>query len=281
MLTEPKIASQPRMRRFALHPLNWLTAQRVGIILLLISIMTGVIGYATTHPDGFQLSTFLADFYANVSSETASIAITVLIIDTLNRRRERTSATLMERHQLVSQLGSGVNEVSRRASEELRDRGWLVDGTLQGVDLRTADLNDTKLWDADLQGANLQWAKLKNANLNGSNLAGANLKQANLQAARAAGADCRGANFFEAKLYRVNFKDALLQEADLRHAHLEGARLTNASLCNALLEGAHLDEKTVLPDDTHYTPETDLARFTDPQHPRYFQPQASEHRQRM
>jgi uncharacterized protein YjbI with pentapeptide repeats len=249
---------------------SWLTVQRVGLVLLTLALITGIAGYALEHPQGFSLQQFAGDFYANASTELTSIAITVLIIDSLNRRREQRLEEHREREQLTRQLGSSVNEVTKRAAEELRARGWLTDGSLQGADLRIAHLEEAKLWKADLQGVNLQWAKLKKANLNGSILVGANLMQANLQAARLGGADLRGANLFEARLYRVNFNGAYLREANLAGAHLEGARLEGADLRGALLENAHLDELTVLPDGSHWTPDVDMCRFTDPQHPNFW-----------
>ena len=126
----------------------------------------------TSTPARSTLASFIGDFYANISSELVGITITVLIIDGLNRRRDEKASIAHEREQLTRQLGSNVNEVARRAAEELRAYGWLIDGTLQELDLRVANLEEAKLWDADLQGANLQWAKLKKANLNGAGLAG-------------------------------------------------------------------------------------------------------------
>lgn len=250
---------------------DWLTVNRVGLLLLTLAIVSGVGGYLQQHPEGFDLAAFVADFYANVSTELTSIAITVLIIDALNRRRERLQGERDQRAQLIRELGSSVNEVAKHAAEELRARGWLTDGSLQEADLRVANLEGAKLWKADLQGVNLQWAKLKYVNLNGSILVGANLVQANLQAAKLGGADLRGANLFESRLYRVNFHGALLRDADLRGAHLEGARLDRADLRGASLDGAFLDDLTTLPDGSKWTAEADLRRFTDPAHPQYWQ----------
>jgi uncharacterized protein YjbI with pentapeptide repeats len=251
---------------------NWLTAQRVAWVLLALALISGALGYIQQHPGAFDLTAFVGDFYANISAEFASIAITVLIIDGLNRRREERTAVEQDRTQLMRQLGSNVNEVARRSAEELRARGWLTDGTLQGTDLRVANLDDAKLWDADLQGVNLQWAKLKKANLNGAVLAGANLTQANLQGARLRGADARGANLFEAKLYRVDFHETQLREADMRGAHLEGASLANADLRDAKFDNAVFDELSILPDGSAWTEGADLTRFTHPAHPQFWQP---------
>lgn len=251
---------------------DMVSAQTFGIVLLALALVSGATGYISQHPGGLDLGKLAADFYANVSTEMVSIAITVLIIDKLNERRERRVGERLEREQLTRQLGSTVNEVARRAVEELRDKGWLTDGSLQGTDLRAAHLEDARLWKADLQGANMQWAKLKKANLNGSTLVGTNLTQANLQTAKLGGADLRGANLFEAKLYRAVMHGADVRYATLDGAHLEGARLEGANLLGASLANVFIDEFTVLPDGQAWSPETDLARFTDAQHPQFWQP---------
>jgi hypothetical protein len=36
------------------------------------------------------------------------------------------------------------------------------------------------------------------------------------------------------------------------------------------LAGAQFDPQTILPDSTHWMSDTDMARFTDPQHPHFW-----------
>lgn len=251
-----------------------ITVQRAGVLFLIAGLGVAIIGYPLAHPDQpFDLRQFFSEIYTNLSSELIGIAITVLVIDAIYRKYESRNQEQREREQLIRQFGSSVNEVAKRASEELRAHGWLSDGSLQEMDFRVANLEDARLWRSDLQGANLQWAKLKRANLNDSVLAGANLTQANLQAARLRGADLRGANLFEAKLYRINGLNALLQNANLTGAHLEGARLENADLRSATFTDAHFDELTVMPDGARWSPSCNLERFTDPAHPNFFRQQ--------
>lgn len=82
-------------------------------------------------------------------------------------------------------------------------------------------------------------------------LAGANLNRANL----------RGANLRSTDL-RAN-----LAGADLRIANLGAADLRGAYLIGADLEGAEFYETTRLPDGTYWTPDIDMARFTNSEHP--------------
>jgi hypothetical protein len=91
----------------------------------------------------------------------------------------------------------------------------------------------------------LQGAYLWRANLQGAFLGGVNLKRAILV----------GAN---------------LQEAVLGDANLQGADLCSANLQRAGLVGATFDENTTLPDETKWTPDTDIARFTDPEHSEFW-----------
>ena len=85
---------------------SWLSAQRVAWALLILAIVSGIIGYANQHPGAFDLGEFLRDYYANISTEFASIAITVLIIDGLNRRRDRISEEVREREEERKEKGA-------------------------------------------------------------------------------------------------------------------------------------------------------------------------------
>jgi len=148
---------------------------------------------------------------------------------------------------LVREAGSAANFVAVEAVRKLHTSGWLAgkDGALVGAKLAGADLVSANLRKANLEGANLKYA-----DLNGANLAGANLKGANVVGANLEGASLEGSN-------------------------LEGAELTYAKF----------DEKTILPDsDIHqqwyeedmvfiyWTPQTDMTRYTDPNHPDFWQP---------
>lgn len=103
-------------------------------------------------------------------------------------------------------------------------------------DLRAAGwLHDGSLRKAELGGANLQGAFVVGADLQGTSLPGINLQKAIM----------RGVS---------------LQGADLRWADL---RLAN-------LQAADFDENTILPDGSGWTPDVNMARFTDPMHPNFW-----------
>jgi uncharacterized protein YjbI with pentapeptide repeats len=163
----------------------------------------------------------------------------------------------------------------------------LYKAKLQGADLYQANLQDTNLWAANLQGANLYQANLQGANLTRANLEGAYLGDANLKGANLYKANLQGADLFKANLQGANLIAAKLQDADLGYANLQGADLRSANLKGAKLDDASYDEKTVLPDakyigidddgkdifDKYYIAgETDMRRYTDPEHPHFWDP---------
>jgi uncharacterized protein YjbI with pentapeptide repeats len=216
----------------------------------------------------------------NLSTEFLSIAVTVLVIDRLVAVRDKQKL----KEQLIRQMGSRSNVFTLSAVPEIRAYGWLTDGSLREADLGKANLEDADLREADLQAARLFFANLSVANLGGANLSEANLDTADLRAANLQDADLtmaglRGARLNGAKLQRVNLRQANLQGADLwlanlqeaqlhqvnlRESHLRHADLQGANLNGADLHGAHL------PDGSMWTPNADMARFTDPEHPEFW-----------
>ncbi len=218
------------------------------------------------------------------------------------RMGSQVKSVALEAAQAVREAGWLVDGSLREANFT---HAWLSGAVLDHADLRRASFLEARLrgaifaW-ADLRGATLREANLEGASLFLANLEGASVSRSNLRGAVLRGAymshaDLRYANLFQAELCRADLRDALLKatffrqaklhQADLRNAHLEradlqgadlrGAQLGGASLHGAELQGALLgdavfDASTVLPDGTSWTPETDLARFTDPAHPTFY-----------
>jgi hypothetical protein len=182
----------------------------------------------------------------NFGTEMVGAAVTYLLLGLFVGRGERREA---EKADLIAQMDSIERTLAIGAVEELRRHGWLSDGSLQGADLSSANLEGADLSSANLQGADLRLANLQGVDLKGANLQGADLRLGKLQ-------------------------DAILADADLRGADLCWANLQGASLYQANLQGAGFDEHTTLPDGTAWTPDTDMARFTDPDHPDFWQPDA-------
>ncbi len=157
-------------------------------------------------------------FFVVTSSDEAE----AILFETIERERYKA--------RLISALGGDNHALATRVIEELRNFGWLNDGSLCGVNLSGANLRSTNLF-----FANLSAARLDNTNLHSANLFMSNLERANLQ------------------------------YADLREANLEQALLSRANL-----RGANFDTHTVLPDGTLWRPQSDLLRFTHPGHPHFW-----------
>src|SRR5690606_27290967 len=113
------------------------------------------------------------------------------------------------------------------------------------------------------------------------------------------GASAGYADFQEAKLHGVTLEKTTFVSANLSGVDFLGAKFNgNIDLRWADLTGAmfpanfHPEGLLLLPDETEWTPETDMERFTDPDHPdcwreeyddrspayKWRQPQASDQR---
>ncbi|MDY0125927.1 MAG: pentapeptide repeat-containing protein [Anaerolineaceae bacterium] len=169
-------------------------------------------------------SQFLYDFHA----ELISIGITVLILGNANQYMEIQT----EKRQLILQMGSPANNIAIEAVRQLRQRGWLNDGTLKGV----------IIWKSNLENGDLQQAILKGANLTETNLNGADLFQANLDGAILEETQLKGALLQEASLMKADLIEANLEGASLIGAWLMMADLTMANLKRASLDRADLFE---------------------------------------
>ncbi|GIF25748.1 hypothetical protein BJ973_004023 [Actinoplanes tereljensis] len=209
--------NRPRLRRVEPSTI-------IGIAILGCGILILWIGQVRRH--GWTAGGLFDDMYANVGSELFGIALVILFVDSLSRRRETRRLKL----QLIRELSSTDHGLTARAVLELDAQGWLYDGTL------------TK---ASLSGANLAGATLENADLNGVNLAGANLERTNLSKAtltdsNLSGANMRRANLEMADLNRCHLEDSTLQDADMARVRLNRANLAGACLIAADLSGADL-----------------------------------------
>ncbi len=142
-----------------------------------------------------------------------------------------------ESMRLIRKLHSPDSKRVLQAVEELRARGWLSDGSLNGMSLQYVHLEGADLYRASLQGADLQHAYLDGANLSLADLQGANLSNASLRAA-----DLSQANLAGAILYKANLHGA---------RNLSAEQLSQASrLRSAVMpDGSRYDGRFSLPGD--------------------------------
>jgi hypothetical protein len=185
------------------------------------------------------------------------------------------------KNSLMTDMGSPNNTTALDAIRKLEQKGWLIDGSLRGINLRYCNLQRAFLKGANLQGANLQHAQLTHANFDNAKLESVQMNRAELTSALLNGVNLRYALLEYATLVKAAFVFAELQEADLRFANLSGAylekadltrsnlyqaRLLGANLRDAKLTGANVqgvlfDEMTKLPDGTSPRSIDDFKRF--------------------
>jgi uncharacterized protein YjbI with pentapeptide repeats len=143
-----------------------------------------------------------------LATELAGAAVTYVVL-------QQVVGSRAEKDELIAQMGSDIKDVAVPAADELRQRSWLIDGSLQR-------------------------AHLRRANLKGAELVGARLEQANLEGARLQGVEARGVDLHGANLEETDLRAANLQGAVLSCATLQGADLSDANLKAADLDGAEL-----------------------------------------
>ena len=137
--------------------------------------------------------------------------------------------------------------------------------------LQSAKMARVNLTDTDLRGINLA-----NSDLSLSYLQKANLNQADLKEAILSYAHLQEADLLQADLQKAKLVEANLQGATLRKAKLQGANLLRSNLQGVKLFEAQLDETTVLPDLTLWTPDTDMRKFTDHTYANFWRPRPGE-----
>jgi len=146
---------------------DYVTPRKVAIGILVIGFSILIFGYFHQHPEGWNWNTFTSDFYANVSTELISIAITVLIIDNLNTHHENRS----EKKRLILEMGSPDNGIALRAIQIMRqEHTYLTDGSLKMQSFWRANLNDAELYSVNLQSANFNYASMVGTQLYWANL---------------------------------------------------------------------------------------------------------------
>jgi hypothetical protein len=191
-----------------------------------------------------ESSSWWSDFAQGISTEFFGAVVTTVLLGLGILVFEQYQDIQNLKTEIIFQMGSHDNALANEAIRRLDSLDWLENGTLRYVRLVRADLQDANLFSADLQGSNLAATKLQSANL-----------------------------------MRANLQDTVLSYAKLQRAWLMGTNLQRAYLGHADLEDVSWQVTTngrvytaILPDGNLWTPETDMERFTNPNHPNYWNP---------
>ena len=160
-----------------------------------------------------------------------------------------------------------INRILGKAIERLKEN--LKGSTLNGTDLREANLSNGNLWEANLEksilhnakliGADLTKARLNESILINADLSNAILREASLIQADLQGANLRNANLISTKLNfsnlrKADFSNANFFKADLSNVILNGANLVSViNITCDQIESAVIDKNTRLPNYITFT----------------------------
>ena len=168
--------------------LNWLAIAVLGYLVIVSGIVKALDHGRETH--------WFFSLIGELNSEfTGALVTGILFLVVLTIPSERKAERdLHER--LLRDIGSRDNSTALQAVDELREIGWLEDGTLREISLLAANLRNANLWYADLQYVTMWSAILEDAEL----------VQATLQGANLSGSNCRRATFDDANLQYANLR---------------------------------------------------------------------------
>jgi uncharacterized protein YjbI with pentapeptide repeats len=202
----------------------------VGIIFLVLGLS---LVFLCNYPDSWLFSLIIKEYYANLSCELLSIAITILLIDYLYDRKEKES----NKKRLLRELGSEDRGFTSRALKEIKELGYLVDGTLKGIDLSKANLSGL-----DFTGADLEKIDFSKASLNGTILKDTNLNGAIFYDAELRGANLENSTLFNTQLKKCNLYGAILNKAQFVNADLMNSNLEICELIDVVITDSKLED---------------------------------------
>lgn len=221
-----------------------------GLGLVIFGIWLGSLFFSDT--DGYM---------TNVFTEIIGIFATYLIFDEITKR----SAKQEQRAHLFAELNNPSLSPAVNALDQLRRDEALTDDYFVGINLRRAN------W----EGAYIGGINFKNAQLDGVNFKEVTSHNGDKNhKVIFEGVNLRYANLTSANLWKANFKCA-----DMRFITLSRSFLGYANFKGAYLNGAILDDVTwmsrkgygeaTLPDGQQWSPDLDLERYTNSEHPDY------------
>ena len=160
---------------------------QIGISdISIVSIQTGSVIITLELPtEAAQRLVDLVSFQPQLFSQFA-MSIAQNINNSLSEGNEDKRQEL---DRLITLLREGSSTDVLMTVQDLRERGWLVDGTLHGAILDRVNWRRADLSGADFAGASLNRSDLSGTDLTGANLAGSDLTAADLSGANLQDAD--------------------------------------------------------------------------------------------
>ncbi|MEM9955178.1 MAG: pentapeptide repeat-containing protein [Chloroflexota bacterium] len=224
----------------------------------------------------------------NVYTEALGVLATILVLNQFNQRRDKHTLKQL----LLMQVRSPEHYAATTALEWLRTENWLERDTFKHTRLERINWNNMYIGDLSFESthirqcsfggtqtySNFERAKIYDTTLDDADLSLSNFRDATIWNCTFVASRIIEGDFSNAELQRCQFWGADLIKANLAGAifydciiagttSLEGANLMGCSLEKSLMENLRLSSETILPDGTSWTPDTDLAKFTDRNHP--------------
>lgn len=137
----------------------------------------------------------------------------------------------------------------KEATNTLREKGWLYDGSLAGQDLRHTHWGGTQLIGANFRHCNLDEADFSICQLENASFYGASLRGAMFNFATLLRCD-----FTAADLSTANMTNADVELATFSQTHLQGTTFFNTIFGNTLLSHLDLGSALQLHRAQHRTP---------------------------
>lgn len=237
-----------------------LPIQVVLLLSLLASISLIISGLAHALQANKGWLEWIESAFQNLGTELIGAIITFIVIGVFVEMRRN-------QDNLLEQIRTGDSNTSVNALKRLLVKGVNLDQkNMRDANFHNADLTGMDLSNLDLRGARFSHAKLQGVKFNNTNMGKADLSESNLT----------NGNLKGVILEQANLEKAKLDEAYMVGANLAGADLQGASLRNAYLAHVNFDKTVlidaVLPDDVIWTERTDITKYTDPTHPKFWTP---------
>ena len=155
---------------------------------------------------------------------------------------------------------------------------------------RQVDFSGSMILNTSMEGAKVRYTKFDNstlwlANLNKAIIIDSSFNNANLRTTT-----MKYASFHTSSFRAARFDGANMNSTSFQSCNFGGVDFTNADLKDAQFLDCVFDDKTILPDSgvlphhygyseesgfssiKYWTPETDMTRYTNPEHPDFWQP---------
>lgn len=202
----------------------------IATVVALLALIGIGMSYWNARKQGKKAITWASGWFSDFSTELAGAALITFLVLIVIVPAQKED----RKQEYIRMMASADNIAARQASEALFffDNGTTrSNGSLRNRDFEYANWTDMHLTWADLEGANLA----------------------------------------NAALVRTFIREANLRNTNLSRANLTGADLIYSDLTNALISSETIfDETTRLPDGNYWNDGIDLSRFTNANHPQYW-----------